>query len=128
MNQDLERSSQGEGTTTRVALEGIKVCSALKCVPFGKLLAKDFASYAVLMIADSIVKVLPKPISSARIPPPVSIGSSFFSKPVIECIYLDFVSYLTRERNLADIRSWMFRFPKTVFFWNRARFALHDEL
>jgi hypothetical protein len=83
---------QGEGTTTRVALEAINVFSTVSRVPFGVLSAKYLASFAVLIIAESIVKVLPKPISSARIPPPVSLGVSFFSKPVIECIYLNCVS------------------------------------
>jgi hypothetical protein len=72
------------------------VVSTVSRVPFGVLSAKDLASFAVLIIAESIVKVLPKPISSARIPPPISLGVSFFSKPVIECIYLHCVSYFLK--------------------------------
>jgi hypothetical protein len=93
MNQDFRTSLQGEGTTTRVALEGINVFSTVRSVPFSTLHANDLASFVVLIIAERIVKVLPNPISSARIPPPVSLGIPFFSKPVMECIYLNCVSH-----------------------------------
>jgi hypothetical protein len=93
MNQDFGTSLQGEGTTTRVAREGINVFSTARSVSFGTPHANDLASFVVLIIAERIVKVLPNPISSARIPPPVSLGISFFSKPVMECIYLNYVSH-----------------------------------
>jgi hypothetical protein len=44
-------------------------------------------------MAESIVRVFPSPISSARIPPPVSTGFSDLSKPVIACLYLLELNY-----------------------------------
>jgi hypothetical protein len=52
------------------------------------LYAKSWAVPAVRIIAASMVKVFPKPISSAKTPPPVSTGLSALSQPVIECMYL----------------------------------------
>lgn len=102
--------------------------STLSRVPFGVLSAKDLASFAVLIIAESIVNVLPKPISSARIPPPVSFGVSFFSKPVIECIYLNCVSYLRGKRSVSNAQILIFLFPKTILWRNRSILALKDEI
>jgi hypothetical protein len=104
------------------------VFSTVSRVPFGVLSAKDLASFAVLIIAESIVNVLPKPISSARIPPPVSLGVSFFSKPVIECIYLNRVSYLRGKRSVSNAQILTFLFPKTILWRNRSILALKDEI
>ena len=88
----------GEGTTTSVALEGMNACSTLRWTSFGMLCAKSLAASAVRMIAASVVRVLPKPISSARIPPPVSTGLSALSQPVIECLYLVLFSQSIQRR------------------------------
>jgi hypothetical protein len=61
---------------TRVALDGIKGCSIFK-VSFALIFcAKVLASSVDPMMAESMVKVFPRPISSARIPPPDSTGFS----------------------------------------------------
>jgi len=104
------------------------VFSMVRRVPLSVPHANDLASFSVLIIADRIVKVLPKPISSARIPPPVSLGISFFSKPVIECVYLNCVSHSTDERGLSNAQILTVLFPKTIFRRNRAILALKDEI
>jgi hypothetical protein len=86
------RHIRGDGTTTRVALEGIRVFSISRFMGLAVPFAKRMASLVVSAMAESIVKVLPKPISSAKIPPPVSEGLSATVSPVITWVYLQRVS------------------------------------
>jgi len=82
----------------KVALEGIGFIAVHNCSLSSGLLANSLASSAVLIMAESIVKVFPSPISSASMPPPISNGSSFLLQPVITWMYLDFEYYFQGPR------------------------------
>jgi hypothetical protein len=63
------KNLRADETTTKVAREG----RLIALVSFdGAALAQAWASSNVFIIRDSIERVLPIPISSARMPPPVS--------------------------------------------------------
>jgi hypothetical protein len=59
-------------------------------------------------MAESIVRVFPSPISSARIPPPVSTGFSGLSQPVIACLYL-------LKSNYEALQTWFVKLTRYHF-------------
>jgi hypothetical protein len=70
--QHVGENLQADGTTTKVARES----RFTALIPFDedalRLLAQLWASSNVFVISDRMDKDLPMPISSARMPPPVS--------------------------------------------------------
>jgi len=78
-----------EGAITRVALEKIWPGwspFSFSIVVFSLFsLANDLLILAVRRIVERTVKVFPSPISSANIPPNVSVGFSAVLAPVISC-------------------------------------------
>ena len=80
--------SPAEGAITRVdfAFHIVRLL-ILKERPSGEVTERD-ASAKEETIADNMVNVFPKPISSARIPPRGRTGSCAFSQVIILCSYL----------------------------------------
>jgi hypothetical protein len=80
--------SPAEGVTTKVdfAFHVVRVL-VLPERPSSEITKRD-ASAKEATIADSMVNVLPKPISSARIPPRGRAGTRAFSQVIILCWYL----------------------------------------
>jgi hypothetical protein len=81
---------QGEGQSTSVDLEAIYLKGSLH--PFGwcsrlfSFSAKTSASFAVRIIVERTVNVFPRPVSSAKTPPPVSTGKRDVLDPSILCL------------------------------------------
>jgi hypothetical protein len=80
--------SPAEGAITRVdfAFHIVRLL-VLKERPSGEVTERD-ASAKEETIADNMVNVFPKPISSARIPPRGRTGTCAFSQVTILCSYL----------------------------------------
>ena len=55
-------------------------------------------------MCDRTINVLPMPISSARMPPPVSEGGDIEKDPVIECLYLSIAISTYTEREASPIK------------------------
>jgi len=80
--------SPAEGAITRVdfAFHIVRLL-ILTERPSGEVTKRE-ASAKEETIADNMVNVFPKPISSARIPPRGRIGTCAFSQGIILCSYL----------------------------------------